>query len=475
MKSDELFPSIGVIIPVYNSEKWLRACLDSVVDQTVQFSEIIIVNDGSTDKSGVIAEEYSSKYDRVKLINQDNFGAGKARNVGMDCIRTDYYLFLDSDDYLNERTVETLKGIVSETPLDVVYFNGKSFLDEGADEKLYKDDCRRRNSLTQNIVTGRELFAQSYPTSYFPSPCFNLVNREYVNRWKIRFYEDRSFFEDNSFAFFVMDRANKVKYIPDVFYMRRYREGSTMTSAMCVRKLQDLSEEYSVICRYIKDHLEICKNIVCVMMLQNFMLEVINFIHANLYEEDFKSVNGVLAFLKEYRCLRMLVDADECINQGLFIKEKKIVGELKGLLDNDYNEYHLFDVDGNHEKNLIDEFFKRVLKGFHFDVPQKRIGIYGAGKHTEGILNLYNRYYGTPLAQLFIIQTIKDRDVFMGYPVIPIDEMSNYSLDRIAISSFRFHDEMKTTLTETATSAVIVDIYDTFISDVFADYQVVFE
>ncbi len=468
-------PSIGVIIPVYNSERWLRTCLDSVVGQTIPFTEIIIINDGSTDKSGIIAEEYVTQYDSVVLINQKNSGAGAARNAGMDMIRTDFFLFLDSDDYLDYRTVEVLKGIVTDMPVDVVYFNGKSFLDEGADEKLYKDDCRRRDSLTQSIVTGREMFAQSYPDSYFPSPCFNLVKREHINRWEIRFYEDRLYFEDNSFAFIVMDRAESVKFLPDILYLRRYRAGSIMTSTMCVRKLQDRAKEYSIICRYIADNMEICKNMVSVLFLQNLMLEVIDYIHVNSYEDDFGNDKSVESFLEAYRCLCSSVDPHECINRGLFIKEKKIVHELSELLKDYSDEYHLFDVDSSHAMGLIDDFYRFVLQRCRLHDSQRKVGIYGAGKHTEGILSLYNFYYGTPKADIYIIQTVKDRDIFMGYPVIPVDEVKESELDQIIVSSFKFHDEMKATLEENANDAAIIDIYDTIIADVFADHQLVFK
>ena len=475
MKYSEKALSIGVIIPVYNSAKWLRTCLDSVVSQTIPFTEIIIINDGSTDGSGVIAEEYASAYETVQVINQANSGAGSARNAGMDRIGTDYYLFLDSDDFLVEGTVEALKGIVENTHVDVVYFNGKSFMDDGADRRLYKGECRRRDSLTQNIITGREFFAQTYPGSYFPSPCFNLVKRDYIDHLGIRFCEDRSCYEDNSFAFFVIDRAERVKFIPDVLYMRRFREGSIMTSAMCVRKLKDLSGEYGRICRYFKEDKVIFKNMVCMLMLQNLMREVIYHIHFNHYEGDFMKDNTVFSFFEEYRGLRESVDVDECINQGLFITEKRIVCELKELLGNDYREYHLFDVDSKHARAHIDEFYKCVLKRFLFECPEKTIGIYGAGKHTEGIINLYNHYYGVPLANLYVVQTVKDMDGFMGYPVISADDMEKYPLDCVVVSSFKYHDEMKSTLAETSVSVEVVDIYDTVISDVFADYQIVFE
>ena len=90
----------SIIIPVYNVEKYLRDCLDSVLAQTYPDWEAVCVNDGSTDGSSVILEEYSSKDSRFKVFNQANGGLSLARNTGLDEAKGDYILFLDSDDWL---------------------------------------------------------------------------------------------------------------------------------------------------------------------------------------------------------------------------------------------------------------------------------------------------------------------------------------------------------------------------------------
>ena len=89
---------ISVIIPVYNAEKYLRECLDSVIEQTLQEIEIICVDDGSTDNSLAILKEYTQKDERLKIIEQANRGAGAARNLGMAVALGEYLAFLDADD-----------------------------------------------------------------------------------------------------------------------------------------------------------------------------------------------------------------------------------------------------------------------------------------------------------------------------------------------------------------------------------------
>jgi glycosyltransferase involved in cell wall biosynthesis len=113
-------PQISVIIPVYNTEKYLPACLDSVCSQTFQDIEIICVNDGSTDKSGEILAKYAERDKRIIVINQENAGQSKARNVGLNIAKGSYINFVDSDDRLPNFALQTLCQIAQTTGSDVV-------------------------------------------------------------------------------------------------------------------------------------------------------------------------------------------------------------------------------------------------------------------------------------------------------------------------------------------------------------------
>ena len=95
-------PKISVIIPIYNVEKYLKECLDSVLNQTLKDIEIICINDGSNDKSGLIIEKYAQKDSRIKFIHQENLGAGFSRNLGFNLSTGEYCIFFDSDDYFCE-------------------------------------------------------------------------------------------------------------------------------------------------------------------------------------------------------------------------------------------------------------------------------------------------------------------------------------------------------------------------------------
>ena len=108
---------ISVVLPIYNVEKYLRRCLDSVVNQTYKNLEILLINDGSTDNCLKICEEYAKSDNRVQVINKNNAGLGMARNTGIDYAKGEYICFFDSDDYIELNTIEKLyKIIVSEQP-----------------------------------------------------------------------------------------------------------------------------------------------------------------------------------------------------------------------------------------------------------------------------------------------------------------------------------------------------------------------
>ena len=94
-------PKVSVIIPVYNVEQYLNRCIDSVLNQTYKDFEIILVDDGSTDKSGEICDVYAEKDSRITVIHKENGGLSDARNFGIDAARGDFLTFLDSDDYFH--------------------------------------------------------------------------------------------------------------------------------------------------------------------------------------------------------------------------------------------------------------------------------------------------------------------------------------------------------------------------------------
>ena len=120
-------PKVSVIIPVYNVEKYLRECLDSVINQTLKDIEIICVDDGSSDGSLKILEEYAQKDNRIKVLKQEHGGVSCARNLALGGAAGEYMLCLDSDDYLELNTLESLYNRALNFDLDMLSFSGQYF------------------------------------------------------------------------------------------------------------------------------------------------------------------------------------------------------------------------------------------------------------------------------------------------------------------------------------------------------------
>lgn len=124
---------VTIIVPVYNVEKYLRKCLDSLINQTYENLEIIVIDDGSTDSSGKICDEFSEKDDRVIVIHQKNVGVSIARNVGLDIMSGDYVTFVDSDDYLELNAIERFLEMLINENSDIVIAEATTFFKDRTD------------------------------------------------------------------------------------------------------------------------------------------------------------------------------------------------------------------------------------------------------------------------------------------------------------------------------------------------------
>lgn len=218
---------ISVIIPAYNVEKYLRECLDSVVNQTYKNLEIICVNDGSTDSTPDILREYESKDDRIKVIDQENKGLSGARNTGLRHCKGDYVYFIDSDDYIEADAMEKLHDISEEKSLDCVIFKLINF-DDDTNEKFeteYYNMDFLKESVEDKVFSHRDIsedifrVAVSIPGKFFKRDL--IKDMEFV---------EGIIFEDNPFFVEVLFKAEKLYFLDEYLYNRRVREDSIITS-----------------------------------------------------------------------------------------------------------------------------------------------------------------------------------------------------------------------------------------------------
>lgn len=220
-------PLVSVIIPVYNVEEFLRECVDSVINQTYKNLEIILVNDGSTDLSGKICDEYVEKDERISVIHQKNGGLSVARNTGLSETNGDYVYFLDSDDYIADNALETLVEIAEKDNSDIVFFDAVSFADTD-DFEVSQNYIRKNKYKTDN---GYAVFsALTNNKEYHSAVPLLFINREFLLKSGISFIRG-ILYEDMVFTYQLFCKASAVSQCKDALYYRRYRKNSIMTSS----------------------------------------------------------------------------------------------------------------------------------------------------------------------------------------------------------------------------------------------------
>ncbi len=229
---------VSVIIPVYNVEPYLRACMDSIVGQTLQELEIICVNDGSTDGSAAILEEYAANDPRIRIISQENSGLSEARNNGVRAASGKYIYFMDSDDWLEPDTLRILTGMMEQSPVDFIHFRGISFGDTRDSIKAAESTNRifyQHELDDEQILSGRDVFQKLiHQNTITASAWLNLFDRTFFLNNGLWFcpgmlYEDQSWFID------VLMHAEKVRFLNKVLYHYRKREDSITSSVSTFR------------------------------------------------------------------------------------------------------------------------------------------------------------------------------------------------------------------------------------------------
>ncbi len=220
-------PKVSVILPVYNVGKYLRQSLDSLINQTLKEIEIICVDDGSTDDSYEILEEYKQKDSRIKVIHKENKGTGAARNDGLRLAEGECIGFVDPDDWVKPEMFERLYNLIKEKDLDIAMC-----MPDGYDEKNavnapfpYFVDANFENIIDDRIFNWRDLSPFSYPMCVWNK----LYTKELFDKNNIDFAEGLDF-EDHKVIFGTLLTAEKIFFIREKLYVYRFnREGSVLT------------------------------------------------------------------------------------------------------------------------------------------------------------------------------------------------------------------------------------------------------
>lgn len=223
----------SIIVPVYNVEKFLRESLDSIVAQTFSDFEVICVNDGSTDNSLDILNEYAKNDSRFKIISQENQGQGVARNNALDIAQGEYLLFVDPDDFIELNTLEVLYNKFEETDVDIIQFDYKTCREDGTRKRVETFKNRLKKYFNYSIINNQvfnwheikkknleKMFLVVWDKSYKTS---------FIKEHSIKFAPNK-IGEDQIFTLKATFLANKILYVNKSFYNYRKRIGSALNN-----------------------------------------------------------------------------------------------------------------------------------------------------------------------------------------------------------------------------------------------------
>ncbi len=215
---------VSVIIPVYNVEKYLKQCVESVLHQTYKDLEIILVDDGSPDNSGALCDEYALADDRITVVHKKNGGLSDARNAGMAVAHGEYIFFLDSDDYIRKDTIELLLDRAKKENADIVFFSAHCFSDswipvsESMTVKYrYETD------------SGERVFVRRFENAeWFCSACLHFYRADYLKRENLHFVKGL-LYEDFLFSGTAYLRPCRIAALKkQLYFYREKRTGSIM-------------------------------------------------------------------------------------------------------------------------------------------------------------------------------------------------------------------------------------------------------
>ena len=246
-------PKVSVIVPVYNTGEYVEIAINSIIGQTLRDIEILVINDGSTDKSPEIINKLSLQDNRIKVFSQDNQGLSCSRNAGILQAEGEYLYFMDSDDYLEPDALERCYDKCQNYDLDFVFFDA-AILNPDTARDLGLSYQRNKYTDENRIYTGLEVLNILLDNkAYSPSACLNFIRTDFVKTKTMMFYPG-IIHEDQLFTGLLYLQAEKVMCIHENFFRRRIRENSIMTNRFSLRNMDSYFIVADELLKYVEKH-----------------------------------------------------------------------------------------------------------------------------------------------------------------------------------------------------------------------------
>ena len=220
---------VSIVIPVFNVEKYLVDCLNSIFCQDYPCIEVIAINDGSTDNSLKILLDYQARYPNFQIINSSNQGLSIARNFGIENSSGEFIMFVDSDDVILPTTISTSMRYFKKFSVDIVLFSGNAFADGSPDYLANQMNYNRPSQLVGKVFPTQLLFCEFVKSkNYIVSSCLFIARRKYIGELT---FKSNIYHEDNLFTtkLLLSEGKHSAICLSEQFYQRRVRPNSTMT------------------------------------------------------------------------------------------------------------------------------------------------------------------------------------------------------------------------------------------------------
>lgn len=238
---------ISVVVPVYNVEKYLKECIDSIINQTLEDIEIICVNDGSTDSSLEILNDYTKKDSRIIVINKSNSGYGHTMNMGLNAATGEYVGIIESDDFADKNMFEDLYKLAKEYDADIVKGDWYNYWSKN---KFARKNNRISSAKTLKLTNSKQ---DKSLLRINPSVWSAIYKKEFLNKYNIRFLETPgASYQDLAFSFKVFALAEKV-ILTDKAYLY-YRQDNMNSSVKSKTKVYCVCDEYEEIDRFLEEY-----------------------------------------------------------------------------------------------------------------------------------------------------------------------------------------------------------------------------
>lgn len=237
---------LSIIVPVYNVEPWLNKCIDSLLDETYEDIEIILIDDGSTDKSGEICDKYALQSKKIKVFHNKNHGLSYSRNFGIKNSTGKYVMFVDSDDYISDKKiVEKFINILDEEKSDFIYTSYCRFEDGKEDEITEILPIDIKKSEIENKLGIDILALLIEKNNYHHAAYLKICNKKFLIDNNL-FFKEGIYHEDAEWSPKLFYYSKKISIYSEPYYMRRMRENSIITTTNEKSKVKKINDRLKV-------------------------------------------------------------------------------------------------------------------------------------------------------------------------------------------------------------------------------------